>query len=71
MSLTDVYDLKIIQNDYCIRFHQVLGVVGTDDARLVSQQSHDAPGEDVLSDVRIHCRHGVVKEIDVIVLCKV
>ena len=65
---TYIHNLEVIHDERGVGFHQVLDVVGAEDASLVLEQSHDALGEDVLPDVGVHGRYGVVKEIDVFIL---
>ena len=67
-GLTGLNDASVLHPNDDVGHSQKARVVGAEDARLVTQQSHNAPVKEVLSDVGVDGRQRVVKQVDVLVL---
>ena len=58
----------VVHNNHQVSGRQEMSVVRAKYSGLILKESHDAMVEEVSGNMRIHCRQGIVEEIDFFVL---
>ena len=61
-------DFAVVQHDDVVGPAQELDVVRAQDARLVSEQAHDALLKQVLGNVRVDGSERIIEQIDAFIL---